>query len=72
MHDLFDEDEDGPAYEALPGEDRRCTEGTLLAFIRQMKAATGKMPTLRDCKGRFGGILGPLIVGGRLREKGLI
>ncbi len=67
----FDEDEDEPVrFE--PGEMERCTPERLLAFINEVKAATGKPPTLRDCRQRFGGILGPIVDSWELRRRGLI
>ncbi len=55
-----------------PGECERCTPERLLAFIQETRAATGKSPTLRDLKQKFGGILGPLIDGWELKRRGLL
>lgn len=56
-----------------PGEaGLRCTPELLWEFIRETRARTGKSPTLLDCKGRFGGILGPLVCGWELERRGLM
>jgi hypothetical protein len=64
------EDPEEPRYE--PGESERCTPELLLGFIRETRARTGKSPTLKDCKERFGGIIGPLMDAWTLRERGLL
>lgn len=67
------EDEEDHAYvPAEPGETERCTPERLLAFIKETKAKTGKSPTLKDCKERFGGILGPMVDAWELRKRGLL
>lgn len=63
--DHEEEEEQQPA-----GPDRRCTPELLLAFVQEHLAATGKHPTLRDIKQRFGGIIGPLIDGWTLKQQG--
>ncbi len=68
---LFDEDEQD-AEPREPGESERCTPARLLAFIRETRQRSGKSPTLRDLKDRFGGILGPLVDAWTLQKQGLI
>lgn len=48
----------------------RCTPETLLAFIDRSKVATGRLPTLRDCRHEFGGVLGPLVALWELQRTG--
>ncbi len=69
FHDLDEEDDYEPAE---PGESERCTPERLLVFIQETRRRTGKWPTLRDCKDRYGGILGPLVDAWELRRRGLI
>lgn len=52
------------------GADYRCTPELLLSFVQDHLAATGKHPTLRDVKARFGGILGALLDGWTLKQQG--
>ncbi len=54
-----------------PGEDRRCTPEKLLAFVQECLKAQGRHPSLAECKKRFGGLLGPLLDGWELKERGL-
>ncbi len=65
--DFFTPDPD-EEKDAEPTKDIRCTPERLLAFINRL----GRMPTLKECKTEFGGILGVLIDGWALQKAGLL
>jgi hypothetical protein len=65
--DLFTADPDEAPDDASREPPReRCTPEKLLAFIRELR----RMPTLKECKERFGGILGPMVDAWELRRRG--
>lgn len=66
--DLFTFDPDDPDHDELaePARDTNCTPEKLLAFIRRL----GRVPTLKECKQEWGGILGPLFDYAELRRRG--
>lgn len=47
-------------------EENRCTPEKLLAFIEEI----GRMPTLKECKDRWGGILGAIVDAWELQRQG--
>lgn len=71
MGDMGDHEPDDEA-DSRPERVERCTPEKLLAFIEETRKATGRSPTLKDCKDRFGGILGAIVCSWKLRDDGLI
>lgn len=67
---LFDEEDDDDFYEHRPSETERCTPERLLDLINETKRQHGRYPTLQECRARFGGILGPMVVFWGLRDEG--
>ena len=67
-----EEEEDREVASREVGEDQSCTPEKLLAFCRSCEALTGKPPSLRDLKSRFGGLLGPLVCAWSLEDQGLL
>jgi hypothetical protein len=56
--DEFPIDPDEEREKARSKSMERCTPAKLRAFILESVVATGKPPTLEDCKKKWGGILG--------------
>ena len=49
----------------------RCTPEALLEFLSQFHRKEHRSPTLRECKEKFGGILGPIVCAWELEARGL-
>jgi hypothetical protein len=63
-----EQNEDSRPYE--PGQCERCTPDRLLDYIREVRAAHRRMPTLAELKQKFGGILGPMVDYWTLQNEG--
>lgn len=63
-------------YNDAPDEDDgevgqvRCTPEVLKEFVLRSLKATGKVPTLAECKAEFGGIIGAIVAAWELRRVG--
>ncbi len=67
---LFEDPADEDDFE--PSRDNHCTPEKLEAFIHLVWKLNGRMPTLRELKAEFGGILGPLLDGWELERRGIL
>jgi hypothetical protein len=67
MANLF---EDDLIFDHLP-QDNRCTPELLKEFVERSLKATGRYPTMGELRQRFGGLIGPIMDGHTLRDRGV-
>jgi hypothetical protein len=65
-HNLYDDEDDDEDGKYIRPDDNRCTPDKLLDFITGL----GRMPTLSECRQRFGGILGVFVDSWLLQSQG--